>query len=140
MVPNSVLRHHASPVSHVCVISKCKYSHTREFGRKKGLRPRSEGAFRSPCLLAVSGEAMDENDTIADISDNTLELTTQWEAHSTTLLPVSCSSLIPDGNVFLLCARGVVVGALAEEDVSVLTASDFERQGQCTIFAPDTSM
>ena len=62
MVPNRILRHHTLQVRHVCVVSEGKDSRIGDFGRQQGLRPWSDGILRRPCLLAVSGETMYEDD------------------------------------------------------------------------------
>jgi hypothetical protein len=63
MVPNPILRDHASPVHHTCIVSKCKNARVRDSGWEQCLRPRSSGILCRPCLLAVPGKAVDEYDT-----------------------------------------------------------------------------
>ncbi len=62
VVGNPTLRHHAPPVGHVCIVSESKDARGREFGREKGLRPRLGRAASGPGLLAVAGQAVDEDD------------------------------------------------------------------------------
>ena len=61
MVRDAILRHHASPVGHVGVVSECEDARSGELGREEGLGPRLGFAVGGPRPLAVAGEAMDED-------------------------------------------------------------------------------
>jgi hypothetical protein len=63
MVLNPILRDHASPVHHTCIVSECKNTRVGDSGWEQGLRPRSSGTPCRPCLLAVPSKAVDEYDT-----------------------------------------------------------------------------
>jgi hypothetical protein len=63
MVSNPILRDHASPVCHICIISDCEDASVGNFGRQQSLRPWSGRILCLPRLLAVSGKAVDENNT-----------------------------------------------------------------------------
>ena len=62
MVGNPILRHHAPPVRHVCIVSECKDARGREFGWEEGLGPRLGRVAGGPGLLAVASQAVDKDD------------------------------------------------------------------------------
>ena len=63
MISDSILRYHALPVRHVCVIPIRENARGRNFGREKGLWPWLGGVGSCPGLLAVARQAVDEDDT-----------------------------------------------------------------------------
>lgn len=62
MVGNPILRHHALPVRHVCIVSEREDTRGRELGREEGLGPWLRRVAGSPCLLAVASQAVDKDD------------------------------------------------------------------------------
>ena len=62
MIRNPTLGHHAPPVRDICIVSESQGARVGYSGRQQGLGPRSRGCGTPPCLLAVAGEAVDEND------------------------------------------------------------------------------
>lgn len=62
MVGNPILRHHAPPVRHVCIVSEGEDACGRELGREEGLGPRLGRVAGGPCLLAVASQAVDKDD------------------------------------------------------------------------------
>jgi hypothetical protein len=62
MVCNPTLRHHASPVRHVCIVSECEDARGRGLGRKEGLGQRLGRVLGGPGLLAVLSQAMNKDD------------------------------------------------------------------------------
>ncbi len=62
MVPDTALRHHASPVGHVCVVSERKDAGGRKIAWEEGLGPGLRRVSGRPRLLAVPSQAVDEDD------------------------------------------------------------------------------
>jgi hypothetical protein len=55
MVRNPILRHHASPICHVCIVAEREYARGRELGREENLGPRFGRVAGRLCLLAIAG-------------------------------------------------------------------------------------
>lgn len=68
MATDPVLRHHSSPICHVCIVSEREHARGRELGREKGLGPRLGRVAGRPRLLAVAGQAVDEDDAERGLS------------------------------------------------------------------------
>lgn len=62
MVADPVLRHHASPVCYVCIISESKDARGRKLGREEGLGPWLGRVAGGPGPLAIASQAVDEDD------------------------------------------------------------------------------
>jgi hypothetical protein len=61
MIPNPTLRHHTSPVCHICIVSECQNAGVGDFGWQESLRPWSSGILGLPSLLAVPSKAVHED-------------------------------------------------------------------------------
>jgi hypothetical protein len=68
VVSNPVLRHHSSPVCHICIVSEREQARGRKLGREEGLGPRLGGIVGGPRLLAIAGQAVDEDDADRGLS------------------------------------------------------------------------
>ena len=64
MVRNPTLRHHILPVRHVCIVSECEDARARKLGWEEGLGPRLGRVPGRPGLLAIAGQAVDEDDAV----------------------------------------------------------------------------
>jgi hypothetical protein len=62
VISDPILRYDALPVGHRCIVSKCKDAGCRKLGREEGFGPWLERVSGGPCLLAIPGQAVDEDD------------------------------------------------------------------------------
>ena len=62
VVCNAALRHHASPIGHMGVISKRQDTGSREDGREEGLGPGLGRVSGGPSVFSIPRQAVDEDD------------------------------------------------------------------------------
>lgn len=62
MISDKLLQHCISPVSHIRVISECKYAGCRKYKWEEGFRPGIGGVSGSPRCIAIVVQAVDEDD------------------------------------------------------------------------------
>jgi hypothetical protein len=58
VVRNSTLRHHTSPVRHICIVSEREDPRGRELRREEGLGPWLGRAAGGPCCVAIAVPTM----------------------------------------------------------------------------------
>lgn len=78
MVSDKILRHYTSPVDHICIVTKCKDTGCRKYGREEALGPGFGRVSGSPCRLAITSQAVNEDDARREI----LELLPNIKGHS----------------------------------------------------------
>ena len=64
MIRNSILRHHPPPVCNVGIIPEREYARISHFRWEQPRRPRRCCALCSPCLFAIAGQAVHEDDAV----------------------------------------------------------------------------
>jgi hypothetical protein len=68
VVADTILRYHASPVHHVCIVSEGEDARRWQFGWEEVLGPWARSSLGSPGLFAVAGQAVYEDDTDGELS------------------------------------------------------------------------
>src|SRR5438034_9650219 len=102
MVTDSVLRDHGPPVCDIRVVAKCQDSGSRDLLREECRGPWSIGAWGRPGPVAVSREAVDEDDAGGWCVSEVCFRNTGDGSHSTVALVGSRRSLMPLGKVLMV--------------------------------------
>jgi hypothetical protein len=61
VVCDPILRDHASPTGHMCIVSEREYARSWEFGWEEGLGPWFERVWGAPRLLSITSQAVNED-------------------------------------------------------------------------------